>query len=423
MDPLLQKWLEFAPKPRTLAPCERWHVFLSYRSVNRRWVLQLYDVLRQLGYSVFLDQYVLSAAAPLALTLSEELDHSASAIMMWSTEFDDSSWCLKEFNTLESKENQANGFRYVIAKLDAAPLPGLASGKIYVDFAQQREGPGGDGLLRLLYGLSGDPLPPAAIALAEQIDEATQDDLLTLRAARAAGDTATILRLCSSDTLAWKSSPVLPCEAAEALIALDHTAEAIQVLSNVERAFPKALRPQQLTGLALSRSGDWQQAQIVLGRLYAASEIDPESLGIYAGTWMDRYKQTKDRLYLLRARDLYRQAFEAAPKDYYTGINAAAKSLLLGERETAQQLAARVERVTGSAAVSNDYWRTATVAETQLLQGNYEQAAALYQAAVSSAPSETGSHRSTWEDAALLLSCLGATPQQTTLIHDALTAS
>ncbi|HSM76002.1 MAG TPA: hypothetical protein VLT57_00170, partial [Bryobacteraceae bacterium] len=109
--------------------------------------------------------------------------------------------------------------------------------------------------------------------------------------------------------------------------------------------------------------------------------------------------------------------------DYYTGINAAAKSLLLGERETAQQLAARVERVTGSVAVSNDYWRTATVAETQLLQGNYEQAAALYQAAVSSAPSETGSHRSTWEDAALLLSCLGATPQQTTLIHDALTAS
>ena len=73
MDSLLQKWLEFAPKPQPLASSERWHVFLSHRSVNRRWVLQLYDVLRQLGYSVFLDQYVLSAAAPLALTLGEEL--------------------------------------------------------------------------------------------------------------------------------------------------------------------------------------------------------------------------------------------------------------------------------------------------------------------------------------------------------------
>ena len=97
----------------------------------------------------------------------------------------------------------------------------------------------------------------------------------------------------------------------------------------METSFPKALRPQQLKGLALARSGDWQQAQIVLGRLYAAGEIDAETLGIYGRTWMDRYVKTKDRLHLLRARDLYRQAFEAIPKDYYTGINAAAKSLLL----------------------------------------------------------------------------------------------
>ena len=151
MDPLLQKWLEFAPKPQPLASSQRWHVFLSYRSVNRRWVLQLYDILRHVGYNVFLDQYVLSAAAPLALTLSEELDRSASAIMMWSDEFEDSAWCLKEFTTLESKENSGNGFRYVIARLDAASLPGIAAAKIYVDFAQQREGPSGAGLLQLLY--------------------------------------------------------------------------------------------------------------------------------------------------------------------------------------------------------------------------------------------------------------------------------
>ena len=123
---------------------------------------------------------------------------------------------------------------------------------------------------------------------------------------------------------------MLSCEAVEALIALEDYPTALQLLTDVQRAFPRALRPQQLTGLALARSGDWQQAQIVLGRLYAAGEIDPETLGIYGRTWMDRYNITKDRLHLLRARDLYRQAFEAAPKDYYTGINAAAKSLLLG---------------------------------------------------------------------------------------------
>ncbi|MGH9593267.1 MAG: TRAFs-binding domain-containing protein, partial [Bryobacteraceae bacterium] len=269
----------------------------------------------------------------------------------------------------------------------------------------------------------GDPLPPDAIALAEQIDDATQDDLLTIRSARASGDVATILRLCSSDSLAWKSSCVLSCEAAGALIALSHETEALQVLANAEQAFPKALRPQQLRALAMSRQGDWQQAQIVLGRLYAAGEIDPESLGIYASTWMARYNKTKDRLCLLRARDLYRQAFEAAPRDYYTGINAAAKSLLLGECDTAKQLAARVEKVVGTTALPNDYWRTATIAEVQLLQGNYEQAAALYQAAAGSAPSETGSRESTWEDAARLLECLKATPEQTALIRTAVSVA
>ena len=418
MDSLLQQWLEFAPKPQPLAASQRWHVFLSYRSVNRHWVLQLYDILRHLGYNVFLDQYVLSAAAPLALTLSEELDSSASAIMMWSSDFNDSSWCLKEFTTLESKENAGDGFRYVIAKLDASPLPALAASKIYVDFAELSEGPGGSGLLRLLYGLSGDPLPAGAIALAEQIDEAAQNDLLTIRAARAAGDTATLVRLCSSDTVAWKSSPALPCEAAEALIALGDYPNALRILADVASSFPRALRPQQLTGLAMARSGDWQAAQIVLGRLYAAGEIDPETLGIYGRTWMDRYDKTKDRLHLLRARDLYRQAFEAAPKDYYTGINAASKSLLLGERDTAKQLAARVEKLVGTAAIPNDYWRTATIAEVQLLQGNYQQAAALYQSAVGEAPLERGSHASTWAAASRLLDCLEASAGQKTLIRN-----
>ncbi|MEO8049023.1 MAG: TRAFs-binding domain-containing protein [Acidobacteriota bacterium] len=418
MDPLLQKWLEFAPKPQPLETSQRWHVFLSYRSVNRHWVLQLYDVLRHLGYNVFLDQYVLSAAAPLALTLSEELDRSASAIMMWSTDFNDSNWCLKEFTTLESKENAGNGFRYVIAKLDTFPLPGLAASKIYVDFADLSEGPGGSGLLRLLYGLAGNPLPAGAITFAEQIDEDTRNDRLTIRAARASGDNAIILSLCSSDTVAWKSSPALSCEAAEALIALGDYPNALRVLADVARNFPRALRPQQLTGLAMARSGDLQQAQIVLGRLYAAGEIDPETLGIYGRTWMDRYYQTKDRLHLLRSRDLYRQAFEAAPKDFYTGINAASKSLLLGERDTAGQLAARVEKIVGTTAVPNDYWRTATIAEVQLLQDNYEQAAALYQSAVGGAPLERGSHQSTWRQASCLLDCLGASAEQRKLISN-----
>jgi hypothetical protein len=53
------EWAKFVPKPRPLTGGDEYHVLLSYRSVNRAWVLNLYDVLRAHGHEVFLDQCVL----------------------------------------------------------------------------------------------------------------------------------------------------------------------------------------------------------------------------------------------------------------------------------------------------------------------------------------------------------------------------
>jgi hypothetical protein len=122
----IKQWLQFAPGPAALTSGKRFHVFISYRSVNRLWVLQLYDLLRGLGYEVFLDQYVLAAAAPLALSLNDALAGSQTAIMIWSSAFEDSEWCMKEYNTLENLEAARTGFRYLIAQLDEAPLPPMA---------------------------------------------------------------------------------------------------------------------------------------------------------------------------------------------------------------------------------------------------------------------------------------------------------
>ena len=412
----LQEWLSYAPAPAPLNADQRWHVFLSYRSVNRYWVLELYDVLRQLGYSVFLDQYVLSAAAPLALTLGEELDGSASAILVWSNSYEDSEWCKKEFNYLEGRENKGQGFRYVIAKLDGTTLPGFAQGKIFVDFSERREGPGGSDILRMLHGLAGKPLPEKAVRLAAEVDEEVKRARSAIQAARLDGDAERLLELSRSVHLAWSNSPMLGCAVAEALIALNHNDEALELLSGLCKGFPKTLRPRQLQGLAYARKREGRTAQAILGELYAAGEIDPETLGIYARTWMDRYNTTKDRRYLLKSRDLYRQAFEAASKDFYTGINAATKSLLLDEQQTAQQLAQRVEQLVGSKAVPGKYWETATVAEVQLLQSHYVEAGQLYQAAIVAAPEETGSHQSTYNQALLILDHLKATENDRTSV-------
>ena len=416
---MVDRWLNFAPKPDALQAGKEWHVFLSYRSVNRPWVLALYDVLNVLGYKVFLDQYVLTAAAPLAIALGEALDASAGAVMIWSGSYEDSEWCKQEFAKLETMQNLKRGFRYVIARIDESEISGLAAAKLWIDFSKQREGPGGSGLLSLLYGLKGQPLPPEAVKLAAEVDAQMRDGLWGVKAARDAGDADALLALAETDDMAWAGSPLLKCSVAESLIAMKKVPEAIMVLDQVEAAFPKALRPKQLRGLALARSGQTMKAQLLLGKLYAAGEIDPETLGILARTWMDRYNQSGEQIFLLKSRDLYRQAFESFPTDYYLGINAASKSLLAGEKETAAQIAARVQKAVGDKPVGNDYWMTATAAELQLLQSKFSEAAALYRAAVVMAPDDKASHESTHAQAKLLLQALGASEGQRALIDAA----
>jgi hypothetical protein len=41
--------------------------------------------------------------------------------------------------------------------------------------SKQPEGPGGSTLLQLLYGLQGQPLPPAAVKLAAKVDDQMRD--------------------------------------------------------------------------------------------------------------------------------------------------------------------------------------------------------------------------------------------------------
>ena len=316
-------------------------------------------------------------------------------------------------------QSQKKGFRYVIARIDELEISGLAAAKLWIDFSKQREGPAGSGLLSLLYGLKGQPLPPAAVKLVAEVDAQMRDGLLSVKAARRAGDADALVALAETDDMAWTGSPMLICSVAEGLIAMNKTAEAIKVLDRVEAAFPKALRPKQLRGLALARSGQTMEAQLLLGQLYAAGEIDPETLGILARTWMDRYTQSGDRSFLLKSRDLYRQAFEVFPSDYYTGINAASKSLLAGEKETAAQLAVRVQKIVGDKPVADDYWMTSTAAELQLLQARYPEAAALYRAAVVMAPGDKASHELTHAQATLLSQALGASDEQRALIDAA----
>lgn len=405
------EWLQHAPKPNPLEDGKKWNVFLSYRSVNRGWVLNLYDVLTELGFKVFLDQYVLKPGDSLVKTLEDGLEYSQGGVLIWSNAAKDSEWVRNEYDVLVSRATNDKSFHFVPVKIDRVKLPVFANTKLFVDFVEYPDGPNGGDLLRLIHGIVGKPLSDEAVHFAWEQDEASGIAAAKINAAIRNSRPQKLIELFKEGGLPYKTTASLACKTAEGLIKLGKEDEAIDMLGQIEKDFPKSIRPKQLKALALARRGknnDLDDAQDILGELYALNHLDPETLGIYGRTWMDRYKLSGNTNELRQSRNYYAEAYEKAPDDYYTGINAATKSILLGEADTGKAIAEKVEKIVGNTAIPDDYWQTATIAEVLLIQKKYKEAGDMYQQAVDIAPTEIKSHESSWKQAKLLLEKLEA---------------
>lgn len=403
------EWLQYAPKPRPLTDGKQWNVFLSYRSVNRPWVLNLYDVLTELAHKVFLDQYVLKPGDKLISQLQNALDASQAGILIWSSTTKDSVWVNDEYETLQHKANEDRNFIFVPVKIEKCDLPTFAANRVYIDFTSYPDGPNGGDLLRLLHAIAALPMSSEAIHFANEQDEAAAIAIAKINTAIRNGRPERLLQLFEEGGLEWKTTAALGCKVAEGLTRLDHNDEAIEILRKVEKDFPKSIRPKQLKGLALARrgsDGDLEEAQEILGTLFEQKNLDSETMGLYARTWMDRYNKSGKWSDLRQSRNYYAEAFDRQPHDYYTGINAASKSVFLGELDKAMVYANRVESIVGREKVENDYWKTATVAEVMLIKRDYEGAASMYQEAIDMAPNDSGSIKSTKGQAEKLLKML-----------------
>jgi hypothetical protein len=427
----LDEWLKFVPAPRPLADGEKWNVFLSYRSANRAWVMNLYDVLRGHGHQVFLDQCVLAAGDELITELQKALRASQAGVLVWSQATRDSEWVSREYQVMERMTKSKPSFRFVPVRLDSSELPDFAANRIFLDFQFYPDGPNGGELLRLLHAVVGAALSPEAATFALEQDELSSDATAQISAAIKNKRPEKLVELFETGGLAWESSATLGGKVAEGLTKLGKYDVALDLLEKLTRQFPKAVRPKQLRALALNRrareggpsaEADINAAQDILGVLYERGERDPETLGIYGATWMERYRRSNDLRDLRQSRDLYSEAFDTAQDDYYTGINAAAKSVLLGgddELATAAALAERVEKIVGTEARKGDYWLTATIGEVFLIRKRYVEAGKLYVAAVATAPTEDGSHKSTWTQACALMAKLQPTTEERALVRKA----
>ena len=421
-----EQWGTYAPSPQELTGADQWNVFLSYRSVNRAWVLNLYDVLREHGHEVFLDQVALKPGDQLMRRLEEGLTESQTGVLVWSSATADSEWVRREYEAMESMATSKEGFQFVPVRLDDSDLPLFARSRVFLDFSAYPDGPNGGELLRLLHAVVGQALTEEAARFASEQNDAARQATASVDAAILNGDADRLTSLFNEGGLSWQTSPALGSKAAEGLLSLGKRNEAIAMLAELEtNLFPRAIRPKQLRALALARraeGSDLSDAQAILGELYSSGERDPETLGLYGRTWMDRYAVSGDPNHLRRSRDYYAEAFEGAQDDYYTGINAAAKSVFMGEPDdlaAAADYASRVQDIVGTEPTKGDYWATATVGEVFLIKGDYAEAGRLYEAAVAMTPEATDSHASTWTQACRLMDKLQPGPDDRAFVRKA----
>lgn len=418
-------WTELCPPPRPRPQGVKWDVFISYRSINRFWATALHDTLAQCGHQVFMDQFALVAGQGLDSELGTNLKQSASGVVVWSRHAADSQWVKAEVNSMAAQKNRTAEsefpFHLVIATLDGTEPPGLQDGQIYLDFSEYPDGPMGVEFVRLASGLQGKPLSPDAVASVVNFEEAMREEPAELRTLARFGKFDEIMDRVRGDEPAYSTSALAASIAIEELIRGEKYDAAIEASEITLARFPRSARPKQLQGLALRRAGRLDEAAQVLGLLHERGPCDTETLGMYASVWAEMWAQRKRkgdakgaRDALEFSRDLYEQGFRTDPSNTYTGINAASKSALLGEREKAGTLAQKVldqldaAKEKRSGKPPSDYWDRVTEPEALMITGEWERAIELFHSARIAHQHEAGSIRSTATQVERLLGVLDA---------------
>jgi class 3 adenylate cyclase/tetratricopeptide (TPR) repeat protein len=191
----------------------------------------------------------------------------------------------------------------------------------------------------------------------------------------------------------------------ECLVACDMADEGL-------KSWPSDLRLRQIRALALARMGSPEQARSILQQLREEARDDEETLGLLARTLKDLWIRSNDAVDLDRAYRAYEEAYRKSPERYWTGINAATLAFAKSDIATASATAAAVRAVCeeklGFATGEDRYWLVGTIAEANLILGNYAEAERRYAEASAIAQNDLGDLASTWRNARLLFRYLPA---------------
>ncbi len=129
----------------------------------------------------------------------------------------------------------------------------------------------------------------------------------------------------------------------------------------------------QLKAMAISKSGAPIEAASLLEPLYRDNPEDPETAGILGGIFKRIFMKEQDPEFGMRSYETYLKNYTETGS-YYTGINAATMSALIGMAGKGRKIA---ENILGSLNL-DDFWELATAAEAKLLLRDYESAVTDY---------------------------------------------
>ena len=159
------------------------------------------------------------------------------------------------------------------------------------------------------------------------------------------------------------------------------------ILKEGVRVFPGHLQMTQRYSLSLIKCGFLVTARELLTRLMKDGHFDEETLGIlgrvYKEMWLSEGNGARGHPHLVKSQELYLGAFRRS-RGYYSGINAASLSLIMGKTELSRSVARKVLRICADLLKDpsqRNYWLLATVAEAFLLLGRQERAARFYRLA------------------------------------------
>ncbi|XP_063409653.1 uncharacterized protein LOC134692939 [Mytilus trossulus] len=112
-------------KPNTLPHDKKYHIFLSYKTVDpdRRVAIQIDKLLRGKGYECCLHERDFLGGNAIVDNIEKNIESSIKVVFLLSENSSASEWCQYELTMTETFHIQNKGYKPIILKLDQCKLP------------------------------------------------------------------------------------------------------------------------------------------------------------------------------------------------------------------------------------------------------------------------------------------------------------